>query len=231
MKEGDTVRGTKDSLPLGEEVLLTDLSRFVSSISGSELNTVVSELGTMFRDNATPLRSMIDSTQAFIEEAAANEAPTIDLLHNSRTVLQTQAANSANIRSFAQDLAALTGTVASSDAKIRRILNQAGPAADELVRLVRTLRKVLPPFLTHLVSVSEVVDARLPALEQLLVTFPRLVSAGPSALLESEPGETAKFGRVNLNMNGMPAGVHRGIPAAQVVEGAVGPVLQLRLPS
>ena len=198
LKAGDTLRGTKDSLPLGEEVLLTDLSRFVSSINGSELNTVVNELGVMFRDNATPLRSMVDSTQAFIEAARANEAPTVDLLHNAQTVLQTQADNSANIRSFSSDLAALTGTVASSDANIRRILDKAGPAADELVRLVRDLRRLLPPFLTHLVSVSEVVDARLPALEQILVTFPRLVSAGPSALLSE--GD-ARFGRVNLNLN------------------------------
>ena len=116
-------------------------------------------------------------------------------------MLQTQADNSANIRSFSADLAALTGTVASSDANIRRILNQAGPAADELVRLVRDLRRVLPPFLKHLVSVSEVLDARLPALEQLLVTFPRLVSAGPSALLSE--GD-ARFGRVNLNLNQEP---------------------------
>lgn len=198
LKAGDTLRGTEDSLPLSEEVLLTDLSRFVSSINGSELNTVVNELGVMFRDNATPLRSMVDSTQAFIEAARANEAPTVDLLHNAQTVLQTQADNSANIRSFSSDLAALTGTVASSDANIRRILDKAGPAADELVRLVRDLRRLLPPFLTHLVSVSEVVDARLPALEQILVTFPRLVSAGPSALLSE--GD-ARYGRVNLNLN------------------------------
>ena len=200
LQDGDTLRGTEDSLPLSEEVLLTDLSRFVSSINGNELNTVVNELGVMFRDNANPLRSMVDSTQAFIEAARANEAPTVDLLHNALPVLQTQADNAGNIRSFSADLAALTGTVASSDAKIRRILDQAGPAADELVRLVRDLRELLPPFLTHLISVSEVLDRRLPALEQLLVTFPRLVSAGPSALLEP-PGDNAKFGRVNLNLN------------------------------
>ena len=198
LQDGDTLRGTEDSLPLGEEVLLTNLSRFVSSINGSELNTVVNELGVMFRDNANPLRSMVDSTQAFIEAARANEGPTVDLLHNALPVLQTQADNSANIRSFSNDLAALTGTVASSDANIRRILAQAGPAADEFVRLVRDLRRLLPPFLTHLVNVSEVLDARLPALEQLLVTFPRLVSAGPSALLSE--GD-ARFGRVNLNLN------------------------------
>jgi phospholipid/cholesterol/gamma-HCH transport system substrate-binding protein len=146
---------------------------------------------------------MVDSTQAFIEAARDNESPTVDLLHNSLTVLQTQQQNSGNIRAFARDLALLTGTVAASDAKIRRILDQAGPAADELVLLVRTLRKVLPSFLKHMTSVSEVVDARLPALEQLLVTFPRLVSAGPSALLDSPSGEP-KYGRVNLNLNNGP---------------------------
>lgn len=198
LRDGDTVRGTKDSIPLGEEVLLTDLSRFVSSLNGKELNTVVSELGTMFGDNATPLRSMIDSTQAFIDASRDNESATVDLLDNARTVLQTQADNSTNIRAFARDLSALTGTLAASDADLRRVLSEAGPAADELVRLVRTLRTVLPPLLTHIVNVSEVLDARLPALEQLLVTFPRLIAAGPSALADAN-GQ--KFGRVNLNMN------------------------------
>ena len=201
LQDGDTLRGNEDSLPLGEEVLLQDLSRFVSSINGSELNTVVNELGVMFRDNATPLRSMVDSTQAFIEAARANEAPTIDLLNNALPVLQTQADNAGNIRAFSRDLALLTGTVAESDAKIERILDQASPAANEVARLVRDLRRLLPPFLTRLVNVSEVLDRRLPALEQLLVTFPRLVSAGPSALLSE--GD-ARFGRVNLNLNFMP---------------------------
>ena len=203
LQDGDTLRGNEDSLPLGEEVLLQDLSRFVSSINGSELNTVVNELGLMFRDNATPLRSMVDNTQAFIEAARANEAPTIDLLNNALPVLQTQADNAGNIRSFSRDLALLTGTVASSDANIERILDQASPAANEVSRLMRDLRRLLPDFLTRLVNISEVLDRRLPALEQLLVTFPRLVSAGPSALLEP-PGDNADYGRVNLNLNFMP---------------------------
>ena len=159
---------------------------------------MVNELGMMFRDNASPLRSMVDSAQAFIEAARANESPTIDLLHNALPVLQTQADNSANIRSFADDLAALTGT--------RGVLGRQHPThprpsrsrGRRAVRLVRDLRRLLPPFLTHLVSVSEVLDARLPALEQILVTFPRLVSAGPSALLSE--GDS-RFGRVNLNLN------------------------------
>ena len=200
LKNGDVVRGSLDSLPVSEEVLMKDLSTFVGSINSQELNQVVDELGTMFADNATPLRSMIDNAQAFIREARANEAPTIDLLRNARPVLQTQVDNAANIRSFSLDLAALTGTLASSDANIRKVLKDAGPAADELILLVRNLRKVLPPLLKPLINISEVVDARLPALEQLLVTFPRLIAAGPSALTAGEQ----KFGRVHLNLNFMP---------------------------
>lgn len=212
LKNGDTVRGTEESLPLGEDVLLQDLNRFVSSLDGEQLNTVVSELGTMFRDNANPLRSMVDSSQAFIESAAANETATIDLLDNAKTVLQTQQDNAAEIRAFARDLADLTGTLATSDDDVRTILAKGGPAADELTKLVSTLRTELPPMLKHLVNVTEVLDARLPALEQLLVTFPRLISAGPSALT---PGDQ-KFGRVNLNLNQSPAACTKGyLPPGQ----------------
>lgn len=212
LRDGDTVRGTKESLPLGEDVLLQDLSRFVSSLDAGELNTVVGELGTMFRDNANPLRSMVDSMQAFVETAAANESATVDLLNNAKTVLRTQQDNSTNIRAFANDLADVTGTLADSDADVRHILDRAGPAADELTSLVSSLRKTLPPLLLHVVNVSEVLDARLPALEQLLVTFPRLVSAGPSALT---PGDQ-KFGRVNLNLNQDPPACMEGyLPPGQ----------------
>jgi phospholipid/cholesterol/gamma-HCH transport system substrate-binding protein len=200
LKDGDTVHGTKDSLPVGEDVLLTDLSRFVTSLDGPELGNVVRELGSMFRDNAQPLRTMVDSATKFIDEARANEPETVALLNTADTVLRTQQANAANIQSFSEDLAALTGTLSKSDANLRTVLAQAGPAADELVLLVKTLRRQLPPLLTYLTNVSKVLDSRLPALEQLLVTFPRLIAAGPTALT---PGEQ-HFGRVHLNLNMAP---------------------------
>ncbi len=212
LKNGDIVHGTKASLPLGEDELMRDLSRFISSVSGPQLNTVVTELGAMFKGNATPLRSLIDDAQVFIAAARSNESDTIDLFREAKTVLQTQQDNAVNIRSFARDLNSLTGTLATSDGDIRAILKQAGPSADELSLLVGDLRSKLPPLLTHLVNISDMLDARLPALEQLLVTFPRLAAAGPSALA---PGQQ-KFGRVNLNMNQSPAACTDGyLPPGQ----------------
>lgn len=201
LKDGDTVRGTAESLPLGEDVLLQDLDSFVSSVNVSELNTAVTELGTMFRDNANPLRSMVDSAQAFIDAAVENEPQTLALLDDARTVLETQRDNSGNILSFAKDLADVTETLAESDKDVRKVLDRAAPAADEVTALVSMLRKSLPPLLKPLISVTEVLDERLPALEQLLVTFPRLIASGPSALTDGKLTDGQKYGRVNLNLN------------------------------
>ncbi len=201
LKDGDVVRGTADSLPLGEDVLLQDLDSFVSSVNVSELNTVVTELGTMFKDNANPLRSLVDSAQVFIDAAVENEPQTLALLDDAKTVLETQREHSDDIRSFAKDLADVTETLASSDKDVRKVLDRAAPAADEVKALVAMLRESLPPLLKPLIAVSEVLDARLPALEQLLVTFPRLIASGPSALTDGSATDGQKFGRVHLNLN------------------------------
>jgi phospholipid/cholesterol/gamma-HCH transport system substrate-binding protein len=214
LREGSTIRGDAESMPVGEDVLLQHLSAFVSDLDSDDVNVLVDELGTMFRDNATPLRSMVDSAQAFIAEAQANQGETIALLRNAETVLETQSDRSDDIRSALDDLAKFTGTLADADDDIETILEDAGPAAEEVELLVRTLRASLPSFLTHMIRISDVLDARLPALEQLLVTFPRLIAAGPSALVADSTGQ--KFGRVNLNMNFNPPACTEGyLPPGQ----------------
>jgi phospholipid/cholesterol/gamma-HCH transport system substrate-binding protein len=214
LREGSTIRGDAESMPVGEDVLLQHLSAFVSDLDSDDVNVLVDELGTMFRDNATPLRSMVDNAQAFIAEAQANQHQTIALLRNAETVLETQNDRSDDIRSALDDLAKFTGTLADADDDIETILEDAGPAAEEVELLVRTLRASLPSFLTHMIRISDVLDARLPALEQLLVTFPRLIAAGPSALVADSTGQ--KFGRVNLNMNFNPPACTEGyLPPGQ----------------
>lgn len=208
LQDGSTIRGDAESLPVGEDVLLQHLSAFVSDLNSDDLNVVVKELGTMFRDNAVPLRSMVDSAQAFIAEAQANQNETIALLRDAQTVLETQSERSDDIEAAFADLAKFTETLADSDEDIETILEDAGPATKEVELLVRTLRAVLPSFLTRFVRVADVMDARLPALEQLLVTFPRLISAGPSALVSDSTGQL--FGRVNLNLNQDPPACTEG---------------------
>lgn len=214
LREGSTIRGNAESLPVGEDVLLQNLSAFVSDLDSDDVNVLVEELGLMFKDNATSLRSMVDSGQAFIAEAQANQAETIALLRDAQTVLETQSDAADDIESAFEDLAKFTETVADTDEDIETLLEDAAPAAKEVELLVRTLRASLPSFLTYMVRVSDVLDARLPAMEQLFVTFPRLIAAGPSALTFDSTNQG--FGRVNLNLNFDPPACTEGyLPPGQ----------------
>lgn len=201
--EGDVITGDRAGLPVGEDVLLENLGSMIRSIDKRDLKVVVDELGLMFAGNAQPLRSMITDGQLLVAEARANQAETIALLDNAQPVLETQAANGENIRAFSRDLAALTDTLRLSDKQVRQILDDGAPAATEAEALVSGLRPVLPEFLSNTTEVTRVMAERRDGIEQLLVTFPRVISAGPTALLVDGPSGQ-KFGRVHLNFNSSP---------------------------
>ena len=80
---------------------------------------------------------MVDSGTQFVDEAAANTDSTITLLNTGQTVLQTQADHERDIRTFANDLADLTGTLRTSDKDIRTILEGGPPAVPRSTRCSR----------------------------------------------------------------------------------------------
>ncbi len=193
--QGDTIKGDASSLPMSEEQLLTEMDAMVSSVDKTELSTVISELGLMFRDTANPLQQMVDSGTQFVDEADANKEETITLLTTGKTLLQTQADHERDIRAFAQDLADLTGSVRASDKDLRTILEGGPPAVREVHSLLKGLEPTLPVFLSNLVTVNQVLTTNIPGLEQTLVTFPRVIASGFSGT----PGDG--YGHINLQLN------------------------------
>ena len=192
---GDTIRGDEDSLPMSEEQLLTELDAMVGSVDGTELSTVVAELGLMFRGTAGPLQRMVDSGTQFVDTADASKEETVVLLQTGRTVLRTQARHERDITTFARGLADLTGTLRTSDQDLRTIIQGGRPAVREVNSLLRGLEPTLPVFLSNLVTVNQVLTTNLPALEQTLVTFPRVIASG----FTGTPGDG--YGHINLQLN------------------------------
>ncbi len=194
-KAGDVIKGDESSLPTSEELLLTQMNSLVESVDGAELSTVIGEAGTMFRGTANSLQRMVDSGSQFVDAAAANSEETITLLETGQTVLQTQADHETDIRTFARDLADLTGTVRTSDKNIRTILQGGPPALREVNSLLKGLEPTLPVFLSNLVTTNQVLTANIPALEQMLVVFPHVIAAG----FTGTPGDG--YGYINLQFN------------------------------
>jgi phospholipid/cholesterol/gamma-HCH transport system substrate-binding protein len=195
LSAGQTISGDAASLPESTDDLITSMDELVGSVDRNQLSTAVSELGTMFRGTADPLSRMVDSGAKFVEEAQSAQAETIDLLGTGQTVLTTQKANADNIRVFARDLAAFTAGLKGSDKDIRTLLQGGTPALNEVRSLLEGLEPTLPVFISNLVTVNQVLTARLPAVEQTLVTFPRVIASG----FTGTPGDG--YGHINLQMN------------------------------
>jgi phospholipid/cholesterol/gamma-HCH transport system substrate-binding protein len=196
--DGDTFEGGPESLPVDEDDLLIQLDELVGSVDKHELKTVIAELGTMFYDTGKPLQRLIDNGDVFVRQAQAHQDETVALMDTGLTVLRTQQREGDSIRAFSRDLGDLTGALRRSDGDLRTVLADGGSAAREVQGLLEDLEPTLPVMLTNLVTVNQVVTPRLSAVEQLLVTFPRMISSG----FTGTPGDG--YGHINLQLAGSP---------------------------
>ena len=190
---GYVFQASASDLPISTDNLLLTLNSFVNSVNPHDLTTAVGELGAMFKDNSDALGTIIDQSSKFLKVAQQHQASTIQLLNSGGGVLDTQIAHEGDLRTFTSGLSTLTGALKNSDANLRTILNTG--ALREADGLVNDLRSTLPAFLKNLVPVTQVVTDRRRALEQTLVVFPPVVSAG----FTGTPGDG--YGHLNMQFD------------------------------
>jgi phospholipid/cholesterol/gamma-HCH transport system substrate-binding protein len=193
LRDGSVIGRGDTRVPLPTTDLVLSLDRLVNSVGKDDLRITVDELGKAFAGTGPHLSRLVDSGNNLVESAYASLPETTSLIEDSRTVLATQADKGSAIKSFSRDLAALTAELKSSDGDLRRLIGSAAPAAQEVNSLLKANETHLPVLLGNLISGGQVTVARLPGVEQALVTFP-VVVAGSSTVI---PGDgTTHFGMV-----------------------------------
>ncbi|WP_055494597.1 MCE family protein [Streptomyces sp. TP-A0356] len=193
LMDGSPIPRGRTRVPLPVTDLVLSLDRLVNSVGKDDLRTTVDELGKAFAGTGPGLSRLVDSGNKLVESASDSLPQTVSLIEDSRKVLRTQADKGSAIKSFSRDLAALTAQLKSSDGDLRRLVGNAAPAAQEVDSLLKSTRPHLPVLLANLISGGQVTLARLPGVEQALVTFP-LVVAGSYTVI---PGDgTTHFGLV-----------------------------------
>jgi phospholipid/cholesterol/gamma-HCH transport system substrate-binding protein len=191
---GDVLTAGADALPESTDDLLTKISGFADSVDAHDLQGFVKETGDMFRGNAKNLRTLVDSGAGLIDEASKHEDSTISLLDSGKQVLATQQAHADDIRTFAAGLAGVTQALRASDPDLRSILQGGPTAVDQVQSLVEGLQPLFPLFITNLATVNQVLTARLPEIEQTLVTFPLMAANG----FVGTPGDG--YGHLNMQL-------------------------------
>ncbi|UYQ65286.1 MCE family protein [Streptomyces peucetius] len=193
LEEGSTIARADTRVPLPTTAPILSLDRLVKSVGKDDLRVTVDELGKAFAGTGPHLSKLVDSGNLLIESASRDLPETISLIEDSRTVLKTQSDKGSAIKSFSDDLAALTAELKASDGDLRRLVGNTAPAAQEVNSLLKANEKHLPVLLANLISGGQVTVARLPGVEQALVTFPVIVAGSYTVI----PGDgTTHFGMV-----------------------------------
>ncbi|MFD5426787.1 MCE family protein [Streptomyces sp. NPDC127084] len=193
LRDGSTITRGDTRVPMPTTDLVLSLDRLVNSVGKEDLRITVDELGKAFAGTGPELSRLVDSGNALVESASRSLPQTVSLIEDSRKVLKTQADKGSAITSFSRDLAALSAELKSSDGDIRKLIGSGAPAAQEVNSLLTATRPHLPVLLANLISGGQITVARLPGVEQALVTFPVVVAGSYTVL----PGDgTTHFGMV-----------------------------------
>jgi phospholipid/cholesterol/gamma-HCH transport system substrate-binding protein len=194
MDAGDTIPMSRTEIPISPTQLVTNLDDFVRSVDTKDLAVVLDELGTAFGDGAgESLQEIIDSGNLLTQAAIDALPETKALIRDANVALETQRDTAGQFRSFNRDLALLTDTLRSSDPDFRKLYANGTTSANELTDLIRDNRTDLPVLLGNLVTIAQIQKVRIPALEQILVTYPNVVAGGFTVV----PGDgTTHFGLV-----------------------------------
>lgn len=201
LMDGSPIPRSRTRTPLPVTDLVLSLDRLVNSVGKDDLRVTVDELGKAFAGTGPNLSRLVDSGNALVESASESLPQTVSLIEDSRKVLKTQADQGSAIRSFSRDLATLTEQLKSSDGDLRSLIGNTAPATEQLDSLLKSTRPHVPVLLANLISGGQITLARLPGVEQALVTLPLTVAGSYTVI----PGDgTTHFG-LTVNADDPPA--------------------------
>lgn len=201
LAEAPVIPETRTSIPVPPAQLLSNVNALVKSVPLDALRTTVRELDAGFSGTGPELRRLLDSTSELVRSAQATLPETRALIEDGRTVLGTQNATAGSIQGFSESLRLLSEQLKNSDPDLRRLIDTAPRASEELTALVRESGPGISRLVADLLTTSRLTKPRQNALQQLLITYPPLVRNAHSTV----PGDgSVHFGLVLNVFNPMP---------------------------
>jgi phospholipid/cholesterol/gamma-HCH transport system substrate-binding protein len=200
LQDGSVIPKNRTSIPVPVEQLLLNMDKLVGSLNQENLRIVVNELGQAFAGAGDDLGRLIDNGNLLLARAEQSLPQTLKLITDGQTVLATQNANRSAIKQWASDLRLVTDTLVQVDPDLRQLVVNAPNAAGAIQQLVNDAGPGLGSLVRNLDILNKVTIPRLDGVEQMLITYPDVVSGGFSVVRNDSGVMRAHFGFV-LNNN------------------------------
>jgi virulence factor Mce-like protein len=200
LKDGSVIPKDRTSIPVPVEQLLLNIDQLVGSLDQENLRIVVDELGQAFAGAGDDLGRLIDNGNLLLARAEQSLPQTLQLITDGQTVLDTQVESRSAIQQWASDLRLVTDTLVDIDPDLRSLVVNAPDAGAALQQLVDDAGPGLGSLVRNLDILNKVTIPRLDGVEQMLVTYPDVVSGGFTVVRNDSGVMRAHFGFV-LNAN------------------------------
>ncbi|MCA1657115.1 MAG: MCE family protein [Actinobacteria bacterium] len=194
LADGSVIPMDRTSIPIPVQKLLLDTDTLARSIDTQNLRVVVDELGKAFNGTGDSLGRLIDSGNLLLSRAEQSLPRTQQLIVDGQTVLDTQIQHRADIQTWAANLKLVTDTLVQMDPDLRSLVVNAPDAGAAIQQLVQSAGPGLGSLVRNLDILNGVTIPRIPGIEQLLVTYPDVVSGGFSVVRNDNGVMRAHFG-------------------------------------
>ncbi|HEY9416592.1 MAG TPA: MlaD family protein [Pseudonocardia sp.] len=217
LKDGDTIPADRVTLPTPVEDVLKNLDQLAASVPLADLQTTVSELSKAFDNLGPKLQLLLDSTHSLVSSANTYLPQTTTLIHDARTVLNTQNDLSDPVQSFSSDLKKITKQLKDSDPDVRDLLKSGPDTGRELSALIDESGDGLHDTIREGLTLSQITRDHVRDIQSVLQLYPGLAAAIPTILPNDGSGR-AQLGLV-LNINNPPVCTN-GYQATDIQAGA-----------
>jgi phospholipid/cholesterol/gamma-HCH transport system substrate-binding protein len=196
LKDGSVIPKDRTAIPVPVEQLLLNIDKLVGSLDQENLRIVVDELGQAFAGAGDDLGRLIDNGNLLLARAEESLPQTLKLITDGQTVLATQVDSRTAIQQWAADLRKVTDTLVDMDPDLRSLVVNAPDAGAALQQLVKDAGPGLGSLVRNLDILNKVTIPRLDGVEQMLVTYPDVVSGGFTVVRNDSGTMRAHFGFV-----------------------------------
>jgi virulence factor Mce-like protein len=189
LEEGSVIPVEHTAIPVPVEQLLLHMDGLVGSLDQENLRIVVDELGQAFAGAGDDLGRLIDNGDLLLARAEESLPQTLRLITDGQTVLETQVQSRSAIQQWAADLRLVTDTLVEMDPTIRGLVVNAPDAGAALQRLVEDAGPGLGSLVRNFDILNNVTIPRLDGVEQMLITYPDVVSGGFTVVRRDADGQ------------------------------------------
>lgn len=172
LQDGDVIGLADTATPVAVEDLLAHTEALAGSIDPDKLGSALTEASDALAGRGADLGRLIDASDTATRASLDSLGDLNRLIDSAKVALDTQVALAPQTRTGLRTAGSVLTTLANLNPVFAELFVSGVKAGAEVTGLLKDVRPALPGMLGNLVTLTEVLADRLPALRKTLAIFP-----------------------------------------------------------